>query len=150
MPDTQDHLPETEIELRPEEVRGRQDIYSSLTDLHDLELFTDGFRLQIEEKQEEEKRQETRRKELAFMEKDLLVQGPEEELVSQLFRKEEGLVLRQSNQEEKEGLSLWEISFLFLAIFTVTGLYLFFFTHRSRHEGQTSIKEKENGYYNSR
>ena len=40
-----------ELELHPEEVRQRQDTYSSLTDLSQIHLFTSEFNNRMEEKE---------------------------------------------------------------------------------------------------
>ena len=46
-----------ELELHPEEVRQRQDTYSSLTDLSQIHLFTSEFNNRMEEKERREEDQ---------------------------------------------------------------------------------------------
>ena len=56
-----------ELELHPEEVRQRQDTYSSLTDLSQIHLFTSEFNNRMEEKERREEDQYIELSEEVFM-----------------------------------------------------------------------------------
>ena len=56
-----------ELELHPEEVRQRQDTYSSLTDLSQIHLFTSEFKNRMEEKERREEDQYIELSEEVFM-----------------------------------------------------------------------------------
>ena len=76
-----------ELELHPEEVRQRQDTYSSLTDLSQIHLFTSEFKNRMEEKERREEDQYIELSEEVFMQ---AVRGKgSEELKLQLFTGEQ-------------------------------------------------------------
>ncbi len=90
-----------ELELHPEEVRQRQDTYSSLTDLSQIHLFTSEFNNRMEEKERREEDQYIELSEEVFMH---AVRGKgSEELKLQLFTGEQGQKLLHDYGEMSQG-----------------------------------------------
>ena len=110
-----------ELELHPEEVRQRQDTYSSLTDLSQIHLFTSEFNNRMEEKE----RREEELSEEVFMH---AVRGKgSEELKLQLFTGEQGQKLLHDYGEMSRGSYTFEVLLMSGAILLIVILYAFFF-----------------------
>ena len=96
-----------ELELHPEEVRQRQDTYSSLTDLSQIHLFTSEFNNRMEEKERREEDQYIELSEEVFMH---AVRGKgSEELKLQLFTGEQGQKLLHDYGEMSRGSYTFEV-----------------------------------------
>ena len=114
-----------ELELHPEEVRQRQDTYSSLTDLSQIHLFTSEFKNRMEEKERREEDHYIELSEEVFMQ---AVRGKgSEELKLQLFTGEQDQKLLHDYGEISQGSYTFEVLLMSGAILLIVILYAFFF-----------------------
>lgn len=118
---------ENAIELHPELVKQRQNTYSSLTDLHNIPLFTDEFRVRMETDRQMRKKEEALLRNSTFNQNFIMVQDSDEWLVSQLFAGQQERVLEQEYIQNDTSLSFMDISILLIAVLAVSALYLFVF-----------------------
>ncbi len=123
-------MEENEIELHPEEVKQRQDAYSSLTDLNGIDVFSTEFQNTVKKVIQEKNQKEKEKKEEIFVNKIIIHQDYDIQLSTQLFLNEEELVLSHNYSENNAGWSLMDVSLVLIAVFAVSALYLFFFQDR--------------------
>lgn len=123
-------MEENEIELHPEEVKQRQDAYSSLTDLNGIDVFSTEFQNTVKKVIQGKSQKEKEKKEEIFVNKIMVQQDYDIQLSTQLFLNEEELVLSHNYSENNAGWSLMDISLVLIAVLAVSALYLFFFQDR--------------------
>lgn len=123
-------MEENEIELHPEEVKQRQDAYSSLTDLNGIDVFSTEFQNTVKKVIQGKAQKEKEKKEEIFVNKIMVQQDYDIQLSTQLFLNEEELVLSHNYSENNAEWSLMDISLVLIAVLAVSALYLFFFQDR--------------------
>lgn len=123
-------MEENEIELHPEEVKQRQDAYSSLTDLNGIDVFSTEFQNTVKKVIQGKDQKEKEKKEEIFVNKIMVQQDYDIQLSTQLFLNEEELVLSHNYSENNAEWSLMDISLVLIAVLAVSALYLFFFQDR--------------------
>ncbi|MGN1314269.1 MAG: hypothetical protein ACI4VG_04545 [Lachnospiraceae bacterium] len=134
MEEVQNGQPQTQIPLQPQAARQRQEVYGSLTDLHQIDLFTDEFRVILQEGKENKQQEEGKRRQLIFGENELQTEGRDDRLIRQLFLKSESRIPSQSYEQTKNRLTFQETAFVLFALMAVSALYLFFFTHKQKEK----------------
>lgn len=133
---------ETELELHPENIRTRQDTYSSLTDLYQIDLFTEEFQAVENQVALREHAKTNKLENNIFIKKVAVEEDAYEQLASQLFGGTGVTQLLPSYTEESQQISWINIGMLLLSVFLVIGIYTVF-----------EIKGKEkagHGHNNSR
>ncbi len=123
-------MEENEIELHPEEVKQRQDAYSSLTDLNGIDVFSTEFQNTVKKVIQGKDQKEKEKKEEIFVNKIMVQQDYDIQLSTQLFLNAEELVLSHNYSENNAEWSLMDISLVLIAVLAVSALYLFFFQDR--------------------
>ncbi|MCI7042324.1 MAG: hypothetical protein MR992_09460 [Lachnospiraceae bacterium] len=123
-------MEENEIELHPEEVKQRQDAYSSLTDLNGIDVFSTEFQNTVKKVIQGKDQKEKEKKEEIFVNKIMVQQDYDIQLSTQLFLNEEELVLSHNYSENNAEWSLMDISLVLIAVLAVSALYMFFFQDR--------------------
>lgn len=127
MGDKELHDPQGAIELNPKAVKGRQDTYSSLTDLHGISVFTDEFHNQMEAAERQREMEEEELQQSFFVNEVNILQDKDEQLLSQMFTGQQETVLKPDYTKNANKISGIEIAMVFIAVFAVTAMYLFLF-----------------------
>lgn len=117
------------LQLNPEIAKQRQDTYSSLTDLHGIDIFSDSFNDRAAEVEAERQTAEMQLKNYIFVEETEDI-DTDSWLLSQLFIEKEGLVLTQDYTGSKERLSIIDIGITAVVVLAVAALYLFVFNDK--------------------
>ena len=121
---------ESALELNPELAKQRQNTYSSLTDLHGIDIFSDEFGKQVEEIEANYKKQEQQLKHVFFVHENQNSNVVDVWLRSQLFGEKEELILTQEYVNKEASLSLIDIGIITIVVLAVAALYLFIFNDK--------------------
>ncbi len=125
------------LDLNPELVKQRQDTYSSLTDLHGIDIFSDEFAERLQEIEANFEKQEQQLKNVVFIEEAGNTNDVDGWLYSQLFVEKEELVLKQEYVNKEDSLSLIDIGIMAIVVFAVAALYLFIFNDKKARRKRT-------------
>lgn len=120
----------SDIELHPENVRQRQDTYSSLTDLEGINIFYDDFQETISKVKKIENKKLEEINQAVFVDEIIVENGSDVQITSNLFRKQEEMVLKHDYQEGNNKSLALDISLALIAVLAVAALYIFFFNER--------------------
>lgn len=130
MGDTNQKIIDGTIDLNPESVRQRQDTYSSLTDLHGVDVFSDEFKENIDSVKEQRNAEEENLNSSVFIKEINVSDSKDDWLLSQLFYKQEEMILSQNYESTGKGLSVMDVGLVVIAVLAVTALYLVIFSDK--------------------
>jgi len=130
MSDTEQQKTEGAIELNPELVRQRQDTYSSLTDLQGINVFSDEFKENIDSVKEQRNAEEKNLNSSVFIKEINVSDSKDDWLLSQLFYKQEEMILSQNYESTGKELSVMDVGLVVIAVLAVTALYLVIFSNK--------------------
>lgn len=119
-----------DIELHPELVKQRQDVYSSLTDLYGVDVFTTEFRDIVERVVNERKQREERIGGQVFAEDMLRQQAADTQITEQLFLGQKQNILSPDYKSGSDSWSLMQTGVVLIAVLAVSALYIFIFQDR--------------------
>ena len=119
-----------DIELHPELVKQRQDVYSSLTDLYGVDVFTTEFRDIVERVVNERKQREELIEEQVFAEDMLRQQAADTQITEQLFLGQKQNILSPDYKSGSDSWSLMQTGVVLIAVLAVSVLYIFIFQDR--------------------
>lgn len=115
-----------DLELHPEEVKGKTDTYTSLTELYGVNIFTKEFEKIKEEtnRGKEENRQEIEKQ--LFLDWNAENGIEEDELTSLLFGQQFEEILMESYEKDVQRINFGEAAMVGVSIAAVIAVYLLF------------------------
>ena len=119
-----------DIELHPELVKQRQDVYNSLTDLYGVDVFTTEFRNIVERVVNERKQREKQIGEQVFAGDMLRQQATDTQITEQLFLGQKQNILSPDYTNDSDSWSLVQTGVVLIAVLAVSALYIFIFQDR--------------------
>lgn len=117
---------ESKLELHPENVKQRQDTYSSLSDLNGIDIFSDEFQERVEEVRGMQNQSYLQLQSDVFT-AQAVSPAETDEITSKLFSGQKDRSLMHEYETNTTGWSVMDVSLVLIAVLAVTALYLFFF-----------------------
>ena len=122
------------VELHPELVKQRQDTYSSLTDLNEVDVFFTEFENAVRQVASG-RMQEMKALEGRMFDGQITVwEGADKELAEKLFTGQEENILRHDYTQDGNRLSFVDIGMVLIAMLGMSALYIFFFRDRKERK----------------
>lgn len=120
------------IELKPEVAKQRQDAYSSLTDLHGIDLFTDEFRGKKDIVEKNYEKDAEQLQEMIFDKEKNMTNENDDWVISNMFINQNTMILKPDYEKRESKISIMEIGAVLIAVLIVTAIYLFIFGKKKR------------------
>ncbi|MBD5474812.1 MAG: hypothetical protein HDR17_02335 [Lachnospiraceae bacterium] len=119
-----------DIVLHPEAVKQRQDVYSSLTDLYGVDVFSTEFQDIVERVVGERKQREEQISGQVFVEDMLRQRDADTQILGQLFLGQKQNILTPDYESGSDVWSFMHTGVVLIAILAVSALYIFIFQDR--------------------
>lgn len=119
-----------DIVLHPETVKQRQDVYSSLTDLYGIDVFSTEFQKAIERVMGEKRQREEQIGEQVFAGDMLRQRDADTQISEKLFLGQKQSILSHDYKSTSDAWSFMHIGVVLFAVLAVSALYIFIFQDR--------------------
>ena len=123
-----------DLELHPEEVKGKTDTYTSLTDLYGVDIFTQDFQNKIRKEELEITKYRIRIEKQLFQDIDEESTEEMNPIVEKMFKGTQEEILMQSYDVESGRINWLESTGVILSVILVMMIYLVFFRKKERKD----------------
>lgn len=123
-----------DLELHPEEVKGKTDTYTSLTDLYGVDIFTQDFQNKIRKEELEITKYRIRIEKQLFQDIDEESTEEMNPIVEKMFKGTQEEILMQSYDVESGRINWLESTGVILSVILVMMIYLVLFRKKERKD----------------